>query len=183
MAAPAIELLLAALDEAYDRRSWHGTNLRGALRGTSAAEAAWRPAPERHNTWELAVHCAYWKYAVRRRLAGTKRGSFRLAGSNWFPRPVPGADGEEAWRSDLRLLAEEHRALRAAVAGLAAGDLGRCPAGDGRRWRASCAGWPPTTSTMPVRSSSSPACAKGAERAALLAVELQGRRARGGWLY
>ncbi|MCL4838265.1 MAG: DinB family protein [Thermoanaerobaculia bacterium] len=129
MAAPAIELLLAALDEAYDRRSWHGTNLRGALRGTSAAEAAWRPAPERHNTWELAVHCAYWKYAVRRRLAGTKRGSFRLAGSNWFPRPVPGADGEEAWRSDLRLLAEEHRALRAAVAGLAAGDLGRCPAG------------------------------------------------------
>ena len=129
MAAPQIELLLAALDEAYERRSWHGTNLRGALRGMTAAEAAWRPAPGRHNAWELALHCAYWKYAVRRRLAGTKRGSFPLTGSNWFPRPEPGAETEAAWRADLRLLAGEHRALRAAVAGLAAGDLARCPAG------------------------------------------------------
>lgn len=60
------ETLLALLDEAYDHRSWHGTNLRGALRGLPSAVAAWRPEPMRHNIWELVVHAAYWKYAVRR---------------------------------------------------------------------------------------------------------------------
>ena len=29
----ATQILLALLDEAYDKKSWHGTNLRGALRG------------------------------------------------------------------------------------------------------------------------------------------------------
>jgi hypothetical protein len=28
-----MDLLLAALDQAYDHKSWHGTNLKGALRG------------------------------------------------------------------------------------------------------------------------------------------------------
>jgi hypothetical protein len=55
----SIELLLAAFDEAFDRKSWHGTNLRGSLRGMSARAAAWRPGPRRHNAWEIAVHTAY----------------------------------------------------------------------------------------------------------------------------
>jgi len=110
--------LLAILDQAYDRQSWHGTNLRGALRRVSAAEAAWRPGPGRHNIWELAVHCAYWKYTVMRRLTGKKRGSFPLAGSNWFARPTDAHADEAAWRADLVLLERIHRELRAAVAEL-----------------------------------------------------------------
>ena len=31
------ELLLASVEEAYDKRSWHGTNLRGSLRGVTRA--------------------------------------------------------------------------------------------------------------------------------------------------
>lgn len=103
--------LLALLDEAYDKKSWHGTNLRGSLRGVDEIRAAWRAAPGRHNIWEITLHAAYWKYAVRRRLTGEKRGSFALKGSNWFPRP----DGASSWPSALRLLAGEHRQLRAAV--------------------------------------------------------------------
>jgi hypothetical protein len=34
--------LLDLVDEAFDRKSWHGTNLRGAIRGVSAALAALR---------------------------------------------------------------------------------------------------------------------------------------------
>ena len=83
-----IAILLRMLDEAYDHRAWHGTNLRGSLRGLNARQAAWRPAPRRHNIWEEAVHTAYWKYAVWRRLTGEKRGSFALEGSNWFARPA-----------------------------------------------------------------------------------------------
>jgi uncharacterized damage-inducible protein DinB len=107
-----IAVLLHALDEAYDRRAWHGTALKGSLRGVTARQASWRPAPGRHNIRELAVHAAYWKYRVRRRLTGEKRRSFPIDGNNWFERS--GAD-EKAWRSERDLLEREHRALRRAV--------------------------------------------------------------------
>jgi len=114
---PEVRLLLDALDEAFDRRSWHGTNLRGSLRGVTAGQAAWRPAPGRHNIEEIAVHAAYWKYVVRRVITEGKRGSFPLRGSNWFAR-----EGEDAivWRRDLQLLAGQHRELCEAVAALPA---------------------------------------------------------------
>jgi uncharacterized damage-inducible protein DinB len=106
-------LLLTAVDEAFDHKSWHGTNLRGSLRGLSAQDAAWRPGSGRHNIWEIAVHAAYWKYAVRRALTDAERGSFPLKGSNWFPRNEAGLPD---WRRDLELLGEQHRQLRAAIA-------------------------------------------------------------------
>lgn len=116
---PRLVLLLRLLDEGYDHKAWHGPNLRGCLRGLSAEDAAHRPAPERHTIWEIAVHAAYWKYAVRRRVCGDARGSFPLKGSNWFTRPDPAVhagDWPRAWAADLKLLDEQHRLLRAAVA-------------------------------------------------------------------
>jgi uncharacterized damage-inducible protein DinB len=113
---PQISLLLRIVDEAYNHRAWHGPNLFGALRGLSPHEAAWRPVEGRHNIWELAVHCAYWKYAVRRRILGLKRGSFALKGSNWFPR-LDNLTGAR-WNGELRLLTEEHHLLRATIAAL-----------------------------------------------------------------
>ena len=113
---PRTMLLLDLLAEAFERKSWHGTNLRGSFRGMTAAEAAWRPGDGRPNAWELALHAAYWKYAVRRKLTGEKRGSFPLEGSNWFRRPS-GEPEEAAWKADLGLLVAEYRALVAAVAG------------------------------------------------------------------
>jgi len=111
-----IEILLANLDAAYDVRGWHGTSLRGALRGLSPADVYWRPAKGRHDIWELVAHAAYWKYAARRRLAGGKRGSFPLKGSNWFESPARG--GENAWRDVVELLDVEHHQLRTAIASL-----------------------------------------------------------------
>jgi uncharacterized damage-inducible protein DinB len=119
--------LLRSIDEAFDRRSWHGTNLRGAIRGLDPRQASWRPGRGRHNVWELVLHAAYWKYAARRRLTGEKRGSFALAGSNWFPSPARPTEGE--WKKAVALLAEEHRRLRVVIAGLAAADLDRVPKG------------------------------------------------------
>ncbi len=126
MPSGQLEILLAAIDQAFDKKSWHGTNLRGSLRGVNHTEASWRPAPERHNIWELTLHAAYWKYAVRRRLLGEPRGSFPHKGSDWFPRP----DGKTAadWKEDVRLLVEIHRSMRDAIAGLRASDLRYVPA-------------------------------------------------------
>lgn len=122
-----VQQLLSIIDQAYDHKSWHGTNLRGSIRGLSAQQAARRPQRERHNIWELVVHAAYWKYAVTRRLTGLERGSFPLKGSNWFPRGESTKD--EQWRADVTLLETTHRALRAAVASLSASDLPRVPRG------------------------------------------------------
>jgi uncharacterized damage-inducible protein DinB len=128
--SPEIAQLLAVIDQAYNKTSWHGTNLRGSLRRVTLAQAAWRPATGRHNIWEIAVHAAYWKYAAARRFTGGSRGSFPLKGSNWFPRPaVPRASLDQAWRADLDLLDEMHDALRAAVVRLSASELSRTPPG------------------------------------------------------
>ncbi len=120
---PAVAALVALLDEAFERRSWHGPNLRGALRGLHAAQAAWRPSAGRHCAWEIAVHAAYWKYAAWRRLTGEKRGSFARAGSNWFTSTAPAS--EARWKRDQALLATCHERLREVVVGLSDEDLSR----------------------------------------------------------
>ncbi len=105
--------LLSLIDEAWLIKAWHGPTLRGALRGVTPSQAAWRPAAGRHNIWEIALHAAYWKYAVGRRLRGGKRGAFPLKGSNWFAAPEPG--DAAGWRSALELLATAHRDFRQAI--------------------------------------------------------------------
>ena len=135
-----VALLLRILDEAYEKKAWHGPNLKGTLRGVTVQEAVWRPAPERHNVWELALHAAYWKYAGWRRLTGEKRGAFPVDGSNWFVRPGPSAGGsgrevatEKAWRAELALLDGEHRRLRAAVEKIPASRLSSLSRGSKHR--------------------------------------------------
>jgi hypothetical protein len=124
-----LELLLGLIDEAYARQAWHGPNLRGSIRGLNEKEAAWRPDPSRHSTWEIVAHVTYWKYAVRRRILGGKRGSFPLPGSNWFVRPDRRSG--RSWKDDVALLESEHRKLRAAVAALHESDLTKKP-GNGK---------------------------------------------------
>ena len=111
----AHELVLRLLDEAYKKKTWHGPNLRQAIRGVSVKQAAWRPGAGRHNIWEETLHAAYWKYTVRNRIEGGEKGSFALRGSNFFPRPEKGKASEAAWQTDKKLLEREHNALRATV--------------------------------------------------------------------
>ena len=113
---PLIQLLLRVIDQAFDQKSWHGTTLRGSLRGVTAEEALWRPGPGHHNIWELALHTAYWKYAVRRRLAGAAIGSFERKPSNWPA--VPDRADARAWKRDVAVLEGEHQKLRAIIAKL-----------------------------------------------------------------
>ncbi|MEK6799520.1 MAG: DinB family protein [Planctomycetota bacterium] len=108
------DILVAVIDEAFHHKAWHGPNLRGAVRRVDAKQAAWRPKPGRHSIAEIIVHCAYWKYAIRRRLRGDKRGSFPIKGSNWFA--LPQVLYEAEWRGYVKLLDAQHEALRETVA-------------------------------------------------------------------
>lgn len=123
-----IKLLLQTIEEAFHKKSWHGTNLRGSIRGLSANDAAWRPGKNRHNIWEIVVHCAYWKYAVRRRFLGEKRGSFSLKGSNWFKRP-DGKSTDIEWRKDVKLLDDMHKSMIEAISKLRDTELFLTPHG------------------------------------------------------
>ncbi len=115
--------VIALLDEAYNHQAWHGPNLKGSIRGVDRETALWRPGRGRHNIWEVVLHTAYWKYTVRRRLTGEKRGSFALKGSNWFLRNDNAPASQ--WRSDVALLEEQHQLLREIIAGLQDRDLNR----------------------------------------------------------
>lgn len=121
------DTLLDLLDQAYDKKAWHGPNLRGALRGVSAKQAATRNRAKGHSVAEIALHCAYWKYTVRRRLLALPKGSFARAGSNWFELPSPLPEGE--WKDILKLLDQEHKELRAVVAGYPVERLRERPGG------------------------------------------------------
>jgi uncharacterized damage-inducible protein DinB len=104
-----LEALLATLDPKRGA-AWHGgpTPLR-AVRGVSAAQARWVPARGRHSIWELALHIAYWDYAVRRRLDPDSPRDFPRSPANWPA--LPERPDERAWALDKELLAREHRAL------------------------------------------------------------------------
>ncbi len=129
MSTEEVSILLEMMDQAFDHRAWHGTNLKGAIKGVTAREAARRPGKGRHNVWELVVHAAYWKYVARRRILGEKRGSFPLKGSNWFLRPERGGLTDKAWKDDVALLNETHKTLRAAVTALTTKELDATPPG------------------------------------------------------
>jgi hypothetical protein len=122
-----IRLLLEVFDQAYTAPSWHGTPLKGTLRGLTVRDALWRPRPGRHNIWELVLHTAYWKYIVRRRLLRDPDLAFPRAGANW-PALPPRTDAA-AWRRDRALLDEQHALLRRAIARLDPAQLYR------RGWR------------------------------------------------
>jgi hypothetical protein len=115
------------VDQSFGKKAWHGPNLRGAIRRLNAAQAAWRPGPNRRSIADIVVHAAYWKYAVRRRLRGDKRGSFPLQGSNWFALPSPLE--EDHWREYAALLDAQHRALRETVSEFPANRLHRSSPG------------------------------------------------------
>lgn len=116
-------LLLRSLELAFDKRAWHGTTLLGSLRGLDAESASWKPGPGRHSIHDLVVHCAYWKYVVRRRLTGGRRGSFYRSGSNFFP------TSPEQWKGDVSALKREHLELLQAVRALTLVQLDVTPPG------------------------------------------------------
>ena len=111
--------LLSLVDEAFDGHAWHGPTLRQAVAGVTARQAAWRPAPRRHSIRDVAVHAAYWKHEVRRRLNGGTCEPFPFAGADWF------ADGEVSWANAVRLLADEHGKLRRVISAIPAAALDR----------------------------------------------------------
>lgn len=125
-------LFLENIQPRTGRGSWHGgPTAVGALRGVSAEQAVWTPARGRKSIWALALHIAYWNYAVRRRLEGGSGARFPRTPANW-PR-VPKPADARAWRGDVALLKQEHERLVAVIAAVPPSRY-HVPLPGGKRW-------------------------------------------------
>lgn len=110
-AAPDVALLVQWLRESYGGGAWHGPAVRTALRGVDARLALWRPAPGRHNLWELVLHLAYARHRILIRIADPPHPPFpRALAAAWWPK-LPEEQTEAAWRADLALLQTLQRRL------------------------------------------------------------------------
>lgn len=109
-----IDYILQALDPQSGKSLWYGgPTPSGSLRGVSVKDALWKPDKKRHSIWELALHIAYWDYAVRNKLTGGDSGKFPRTPSNW---PKVDLDsGEKEWKEDKKLLSNEHNLLVEAI--------------------------------------------------------------------
>lgn len=128
---PGIGSLVTSLEGAFRGKGWQGATLTGSLRGITHTDALRVVPPLAHSIWQLVLHAAYWKYAVRRQLCGAAVPPFTRSPANW-PRVPVDADAA-AWKRDVRLLKDEHEALLGAVLHTAPIEFDRVPP-TGRRW-------------------------------------------------
>jgi hypothetical protein len=111
---PRLDEIMRLMNPEPGIRPWFGgPSPVGCLRGVSCKQAAWKPPAARHGIWELVLHIAYWKYALRRNLEDLPRGGFPRSPSNW-PR-IPERPDERSWKRDRALLRAEHERLIDAV--------------------------------------------------------------------
>ena len=80
--------------------------LRGAVRGLTAAEAAWKTAPPRHSIWQIVRHLTLWKRGVLDAWDGNPADAEQLEAADW--REINGGDAEwDRDRRDLLRISEE----------------------------------------------------------------------------
>lgn len=117
-----LEAILELMDPPAGFRPWHGgPTLAGALRGVDVEQAAWKPASDRHSIWELALHIAYWNYAVRRYLDPSVPKGFGRSPANW---PAVNEPADEQWKQDRTFIKKEHAMLVEAIRSFPAARLG-----------------------------------------------------------
>src|ERR671932_307475 len=108
-----VERITDQMRRAFDGKAWCGSSLRAVLADVTPKEAASKPIPNGLSIWEMVLHLAAWKGAVRQRLAGER---IKLPVDGDFP---PVRDTRvEAWAGALELLERRHAELREALAGV-----------------------------------------------------------------
>ena len=101
------------MQRAFEGEAWHGPSVRETLEGISAEKAAARTVPGAHSIWELVLHIAAWKSAVRRRLEGDRA---QLTDEENWPPVIETT--EAAWGEARKQLERAHLSLVTAVRGL-----------------------------------------------------------------
>ncbi len=118
------EVVLRQLDYTFEQEDWYPP-LTVAIRGLTAKQAAWKPAPGRHSIWQIVRHVTHWKRPLLDRWAGLQPDYTKIEATDWEE-----MDGDEAaWQADVKALHEVSRKLRAAIEQMDDEELLRPPAG------------------------------------------------------
>jgi len=105
-----IERIADQLSRAFEGDPWWGPSTWSVVEGLTARQAAYRPIPQAHTIWEIALHMASWNREVLRRLrTGVARDP---EDGDW---PVQPHAAEENWRWACERLEQSFRELIAAV--------------------------------------------------------------------
>lgn len=104
----AKEMLLEHLTYTFEKEGWQPP-LAHAVAGLTAAQAAWKPDPERHSIWQIVRHVLLWKRGVLRAWAGDPPDFEQIVASDW--KDVSG--DQAAWDADVAALHEIYREFRA----------------------------------------------------------------------
>jgi uncharacterized damage-inducible protein DinB len=96
-------------------------SLSEALADLTAAEAAWKPNPDRHSIWQIVRHLILWKRGVLSAWDGTPRDGAALEAEDW--REVSGTP--EEWEADRRTLLDISAEYLARVQALTDAELSR----------------------------------------------------------
>jgi len=109
------QLLIAHFDGVFEGPNGDYPALLEALEGLSAAQAIWKPAPDRNSIWQIVDHLAaskVWQIDL------LEKG--KAASPAWIQQP---AGDETAWQAALAQLKDAHARLKAAIRKLSDEDL------------------------------------------------------------
>ncbi len=108
------ELLVNVLDDGFSSKGWQGpSNLVNTVENLTLDQLTFPSPHEGYSIWQIALHCAYWKWYVRKILVGQEAGDFQRSPAD-FP-SLPTVINLETWQKDLDLLLAEHRSMIKAV--------------------------------------------------------------------
>jgi hypothetical protein len=107
------EALIDHLDSVFNGPAWHGAALLPTLRELEFARAA-NAGYEEFTPWGILLHCAYWKFWVRRAISSADQPPTFGRTPDDFP-DLPTERTPETLEIDIQFLIDEHSALRDAV--------------------------------------------------------------------
>ena len=110
--------LTRILHEGYGQGAWYGSDMKAAIADVTKANAFTRPAQDRHNIAEVALHHAYWVGQIERKLTGAAEREFPLVGEDWF---VLDDEKKLSWRAIVTLVDASHQRLSRTVGEIAGG--------------------------------------------------------------
>jgi hypothetical protein len=101
------------LANTFEAEAWQPP-LSAAVAGLTAAQAMWKPAPERHSIWQIVQHVTRWKSAAHRGWLGDAPDQAALQRDDW--RDVTGDEAD--WQQEVRALHQTAEKVQAWVATL-----------------------------------------------------------------
>jgi len=113
-----VSTLARILDEGYGPGAWYGSDLRAAIAEVTPAIAFKRPAANRHNIAEVALHHAYWAGQIEGKLTGGAT-PFPLVGEDWFELHD---ESKLSWNAIVTLVDASHQRLSRTVGEIAGGN-------------------------------------------------------------